>query len=82
MSEQQSTNNYFKNDLQLILGLLQSVTKKEIKRHKVYLMETLMEGIKEANKKTGKKILQLTIIFDLDQLSMTDLMYKPGILSN
>lgn len=46
----------------------------------ITLFEKMMKRIQEVNEKTGKKLLKLTFVIDMEEFSMKHMMYKPGRL--
>ena len=61
------------------LGLLQCIPKKEVSQFLPYLYEKMFLVIKEENEKRGNKgMMKLTIVVDMEEFSMRQMMYKPG----
>jgi hypothetical protein len=60
-------------------GILQSVTKKDFMRYQHYATEKGNKEMLEEYFKSGKnKYCQLTLISDMEHLSMKQMTYKPG----
>jgi uncharacterized cupredoxin-like copper-binding protein len=61
-------------------GILQSVTKKDFMRYQHYATEKGNKEMLEEYFKSGKnKYCQLTLISDMEHLSMKQMTYKPGM---
>jgi hypothetical protein len=60
-------------------GILQSVTKKDYMRYQHYTTEKVNKEMLEEYLKSGKnKNCQITLISDMEHLSMKQMTYKPG----
>ncbi len=61
-------------------GMLQCVTRKDFMRYQIWLSEAFKRDIRRENEKNPNKNTLLTYIMDMDQLSIAQAAYKPGII--
>ncbi len=61
-------------------GILQSVTKKDYMRYQAYMTEKVNKEMREESISTGNnKSCQMTFIADMENLSMRQMTFRPGI---
>lgn len=61
------------------VGILQCVSRKEVSLFLPYLYENIILAIKTENEKTGNKgMMKFSIVVDVEEFSMKQMMYKPG----
>ena len=62
-------------------GLIQSTTRKDFMRFQIWMSEKSNRELRLESERTGKKISLMTLIADADQLSMKQIVYKPGTVT-
>lgn len=75
--------DHYKNNaglLDLNLGLLQCLSKKDFLQFFIMLFEKFMKRIEEVNEITGKRLLKMTFLIDMEGFTMREMMYKPGMI--
>ncbi|KAI9561273.1 hypothetical protein GHT06_012229 [Daphnia sinensis] len=60
-------------------GLLSSSTRKDFRNFLIWWTEKCNHATRVASEQTGKEISKCTFIFDHEGLSLSDVLYKPGI---
>ena len=64
-------------------GILQSVTKKDYMRYQAYMTEKVNKEMREESISTGNnKSCQMTFIADMENLSMRQMTFRPGMSPN